>query len=221
MIYPAEYPEILSKNFKTLFFVDLETTGFDYWRNEILTWSMSAVDYSSLEVLDEIELNFKPHNLNHWGHEAEKIHKITVSQALYFEDKLPSTTKALEFIEKHSQGAQILVCHAFDRYRNGNLFDANMIRWHMEKMGMRHRYYRSIRFHESTSTYFLEAKKKGYYTPESILSMESEEKSVSLKTLCNRYKIPLNHHDAKSDREACYQLYKIARSFGEKDKNII
>lgn len=222
MKYPADYPEILSDKFKTLFFVDIETTGTDYWRNEILTWSMSAVDYYSLEQIDEIELTFKPHNLKFWSRDSEKIHKIPLSKALYFEDKMTSSLKALEFIEKYSfNSPQVLVCHAFDKYRNGDLFDANMIKWHMEKLGLRFRYQKSIRFTQSTATFFLEAKKQGYHVSDKLFSQEDEEKGVALKVLCKKYGIALDHHNAKSDRQACYELYKIARAFGEKDKNII
>lgn len=221
--YPADYSPLFEEKFSTLIVVDLETTGLDPWRNEILTWSMSALDYKTLKRKSSIELTFKPKNLGYWSMEAEEVHKISFPQALYFDEKQVSTERALAFIEDYCTGSpQILVCHAFDKYRTTNLFDSTMILTHLEKMGLRHRFYKSIRFFESTETYFREARLRGYYrrgTTDLFNYVEGEEveegKDFKLKTLCSHYKIKLDHHQAKSDREACEQLYRIARGLGE------
>lgn len=213
MIYPSSdlYPEILSKNFTTYFFVDLETTGFDSWRNEILTLSIGALDYHSLEEIDSLELNFKPKNLSFWGKGAEEKHGISISEALYFEDKVSSTNKLINFLEKHSKkGPQILVCHAFDMFSRNNFFDVSMLRVHMVKLNLETRFNRAIRFFESTDSYFREASRNGYVkTPD-----------YKLPTLCQIYNIKLNHHEAKSDRVACQELYKIARRLDESSRTL-
>lgn len=228
MRYPSSelYPEILSKNFHTIVTVDLETTGFDYWRNEILTWSMSALDYFSLERKASIELTFKPQNLQFWGAGAEAVHGISVSRALYFDPKKKSTDRALEFISDHCKGSpQILLCHAFDKYKKGDLYDVNMIMAHMDKMSKKSEISRNLKFFQSTETYFREARKLGYYQKGvDMFSLaegrgyDEEGEDFKLSTLCKYYKIPLDHHDAKSDREGCEELYRIARRLGGNEK---
>lgn len=214
MKYPVEYPEITEKRFNSLFFIDLESTGFDYWRNEILTLYVIVADYHSLKIREEKLFKFQIENAKNWGREAERVHGISLSQALYFPPKKEASEELLSLLEKYSfNGPQVLVCHAFDKFRKGDLFDSSMLTWHMEKLGLRFRYQRSVSHHQSTATYFLEAKAKGYYTP-ALFNNQDEEKGVSLSVLCKAFKIPLKHHDPKSDAHACYQLYKIARSFG-------
>lgn len=227
MRYPNSelYSPVMTKNFHTIIAVDLETTGLDAWRNEILTWSMSALDYRTLERKDSIELTFRPKNLNFWGAGAEAVHGISISQALYFDDKEVSTNRAIEFISDHCKGVpQTLICHAFDKYKTLNIFDVTMIMGHMEKMGKRAEFYRHLRFFESTETYFREARRRGYYRSGGDLFTFSENdehnegKDFKLDTLCKHYRIPLKHHDARSDREACEQLYRIARSLGDDEE---
>jgi DNA polymerase III epsilon subunit-like protein len=221
MRYPESYPEIMSRLFKVLIVVDVETTGFDAWRNEIITWSMSAVDYFTLERLGSIELTFQPKNLQYWGKGAEDVHGISVSQALYFEDRKISTNRAIEFIEDYCKGKpNIMVCHAFDKYKTCNLFDINMIKTQFILEGKRDRFYRNCRYYQSTETYFRAARSRGYYRAGggdlfSQVNEGEEGSDFKLKTLCKHYKIKLDkHHTAQDDREACEELYRIARGLG-------
>lgn len=234
MRYPSNYPLIMSEKIHTLIVVDIETTGLDTWRNEILTWSMSAVDYFTLERKDSIELTFRPKNLQYWDYQvptkskkprkkASEIHGISLSQALYFEDKHSASIRALEFISKHCNGdPQIMVCHAFDLYRTGNFLDVAFIMIHLEKLGMRWELYKHIRFFESTETYFREARLRGFYRSGNDLFNQVDEddegRDFKLGTLCKHYKITLNnHHTAQDDREACESLYRVARGLGDKN----
>lgn len=238
MRYPASYPKILSDHFQTIFVTDLETTGFDPWRCEILTMSLSALDYLTLERKGSVELTFKPKNLQYWDYiapskkppkkpkkKASEVHGISLSQALYFDDKKKSTGLMMEFFWAFAGDyPQILVCHAFDMYRSGNFLDVAFIMAHLEKMGRRWEFLKYVRFFESTETYFRAARAAGYYRsgfdlfsqPTSEEDQEGED--FKLDTLCRHYKIPLEHHNSKSDREACEELYRKARSLGTNEE---
>ena len=243
MKYPADYSPLFEDKFKSLIVVDLETTGMDSYRCEILTWSMSVVDYSTLQRKDLIELTFRPKNLQYWNYlapdyvesmkkrkkpikTAEDIHGISLSQSLYFDDKVTSTKRGLEFISDHCQGVpQILVCHAFDNFKTDRFLDVAFIMAHMEKMGLRWELYKHLRFFQSTESYFREARARGYYRKGSadLLSWKEGEEveegeDFKLNTLCKHYKIKLQHHNAQSDREACEALYRIARGLGEENE---
>ncbi len=240
MRYPEEIPSIFLEKLDTIITIDLETTGFDSWRCEILTLSLSAMDYSTLQRKDSIELTFRPKNLKYWNYidpsriragkipkTAEEIHGISLSQALYFDGKESSTFKALDFINDYCRGIpQILLCHALDMYRSGNLYDVAMLMAHFEKFGLREKLYSNLRFFQSTETYFRAARARGYYrqrsdlfsTKNGLLEDDQEGEDFKLPTLCAHYKIPLIHHQVKSDREACEELYRIARSLGTNEE---
>ena len=248
MRYPGSelYPKIMTDKFHTIIVVDLETTGLDPWRCEILTWSMSAVDYFTLQRKASIELTFRPQNLAFWDYihpeaiaraakrkkpikKASEIHGISLSQALYFDDKNKSTALALEFIGDHCGGIpQTFLCHAFDLYQKLGFMDLQFVMSHLIKMdtrdgGLRRdHFYKNLRFFESTESYFREARRRGYYRAGgsdlfSQVAEDEEGDNFKLDTLCRHYKIPYNHHNAQADRESCEALYAVARSLGTND----
>jgi DNA polymerase III epsilon subunit-like protein len=49
------------------------------------------------------------------------------------------------------------------------------------------------------------------------ISGNEKGKSYSLKTLTQRFNIPLNHHYAESDRKACQKLFELFYSKGARD----
>lgn len=225
MRYPGSelYSPLMKSKFHTIMAVDIETTGLDYWRNEILSMSLGAMDYETMEPIASEEFVFRPKNLQYWSVESQRIHKISIAEAIHFEPKAEATRRFMQFFEKHCKGVpQILVCHAFDKYRTGAFFDVAFIMAHLEKFGLREQLYKQVRFFESTDTYFRGARARGYYRASAdIFSKDGElqeGKDFKLSTLCKTFKIKLDHHDAKSDREACQALYRIARSFGTYDE---
>ena len=195
MKYPNDYFHIP----KWIYFCDIETTGFDYWRNEILTLSISRHDYASLELDDELELTFKPSNLQHFG--GSEVHGFSISDTLEFEDKSESTSKLIEFFENTNCEHNVFCCHALWRYNT--FFDWAFLLVHMIKFKTEYFLRNHLNKLESTVNYFKHLQKNG------LISVEN----FKLNTLCNHFKIALDHHDAKSDRVACFELYKIARGF--------
>lgn len=205
MKYPEEYSETTEKNFNKIFFVDLETTGLDAMRNEILTASISVCDYHTLDQIEEIELTFKPQNLKFWSQEAEAVHGISLQKALTFQDKIHSTNELIRFFKRNSSPfPQPLVSHALNL--KGYFFDQNFLLQH---------------FMRSSQELFFEFRKMAGVSQSTINYAKAIGgfPNYKLSTLCAHFGIPLDHHNAKSDREACQKLYSIFRSGGIFSKN--
>ena len=103
-----------------IFFVDCETTGTDYWRNEILTKSLVVTDYD-LKILEIETFKFRP-EFDTWDRESERIHGITYNEASTFGDKRSAYTDMLEFIESFGSN-HMYVCHAFPMFGKLDYFD--------------------------------------------------------------------------------------------------
>jgi DNA polymerase III epsilon subunit-like protein len=198
MKYPFEYVEAIEKKFEVAFFIDLETTGLDAMRNEILTASVSVCDYKTLEQIDEIDLTFCPRDVKFWDEGAEKIHGIKLQTALAFPDAVEQSRELMRFFLKYKrEGTQPLVSHALN-FR-GSYFDQNFLMMH-----------------------FLKLKEEAMYTMRRVCGISQSTidfakaanlgvQNYKLSTLAEYYQIELDHHNAKSDRQACQTIYKRLR----------
>jgi DNA polymerase-3 subunit epsilon len=197
MQYPEEYYPIISDKFEVCFFVDLETSGLDAMRNEIITASLSVCDFKTLEQIDEIDLEFRPQNIKFWSEEAEKIHGIKLQKALSFPSKKESTKELWNFLTKYKkEGTQPMVSHSLNT--RGYFFDQNFLSQHFSRNSdeLYFNFRRICGISQSTINF---AKAMGGF------------ENYKLSTLAKHFGIELNHHDAKSDRKACQTLYKIFR----------
>lgn len=201
-----ESKTILEAQTKEIFFVDVETTGFDTTRNEMITLSISCFDIETGAMKNEEEFKFKPLNLKYWTKEAQSKHKITLPMSLQFPDRSKEIIRFLEWIEGESQGSAILCCHAFDMYNKQNYFDVNMIKATLSLYGLEARFNKTIRFFESTDSIFRALKKDKLW----------EGTVMKLNVLCKEFNIELDHHNAKSDRVACEKLYYRAKEIRER-----
>jgi len=191
---------MFTSRFDFIYFVDIETTGLDFFRNEILTMSLSVCD-RELNQIDEADFCFKPKN-EAWSTEAENIHKITKDIAQLFNESDSEWFRFLSFISKYSKKRDLMVCHALWM---GKYFDSAFIDAQLE--------IRDLLFH----------KRKYIEATISTISMEKsieKHQSYSLNNACKRYNIELDHHNAKSDREACQKLFKLILDKGGRDENI-
>lgn len=196
MKYPAEYVKMIEDKFEVIFFVDLETSGFDVLRNEILTASISVCDYKSLEQIEKISLEFKPEHLKFWSEDAEKVHGITPQKAVTFQDKKQSSREMAAFFKKYKkEGTQPIVSHA-KRFM-GAYFDQNFLLHHFMQYDWYFEFRRICGISQSTIDY-----------TRTIVTLEN----YRLSTVAKYFNIPLNHHNVESDREACEQIYRICRN---------
>lgn len=195
MLYPNNY----FTQPKWIYFCDHETTGFDYWKNEIITTSFSRHDYESLEMESELKLTFKPKNLKNFG--GTEVHGFSISDALQFDDKTESTNKLINWFAEIKTDHNVFCCHALERFNT--FFDWAFLLVHMMKYNREFYLRRHINKLESTISYFQKAQKAGFISVDNF----------KLNTLCDQFGIELKHHDSDSDRIACFELYKIARGF--------
>jgi DNA polymerase III epsilon subunit-like protein len=177
-----------------MFFVDVETTGTDYWRNEIITLSISFCD-EELNECDSALFRFRPKYKDFWEEGAEAAHGIAWDEAANFPDAEIEWKSFLSFIGYHGNRSP-LVCHA---KWFGHYFDHAFINAQLSL--------RNLLF-----------EKRKYISEKTISTISMAETlrreglvasgSLALNVLCEQFKINLNHHDAESDRLACQELFK-------------
>jgi DNA polymerase-3 subunit epsilon len=181
------YRNKIRKKEKRMIFGDIETTGLDPLRNEILTGSF--ISSNGQEKLKEIDLKFRPRFPKKWSIEAEAVHKISLDEAMTFPRHEESMDELMGFINGHSS----FVCHALPLF--GQHFDWAFIKVAAFDMGYWYNLQKSIREDRVNSTITL-AKKK--------ITLPD----YKLNTLCKHFGIELDHHNAKSDVNACFEIYR-------------
>ena len=177
---------------------DIEATGLDPYRNEPIVISLSTHDYQSLDKIDEIELRKKPDNVEWWSEEAQKVHGITLQDAMMYDSTDYVTSTLKQYLEPYGIG-NAFSCHAL-RYM-GYYYDYGFL---MCMMANEYFFFRQHCSHViSTVDIYKDLVKKGYmHVP-----------NFKLDTLCKFFDIELDHHDAKSDRIAHVELLKKSREF--------
>jgi DNA polymerase III alpha subunit (gram-positive type) len=182
-----------SISIQTILVVDCETTGTDSLRNEILTLSISACDrWGEIEAL---ELKMRP-EYDSWEAEAERVHGISRFEAERFDTQLEGAKKLIDFLNKYP--ASVLVCHAAMMFNS--LFDVNFLLQFLNKYSRHNALLSKTIIQTSTIVWFRWLERCG---------IESNS-SFDLASLCKKYAIDLNHHDATSDRLATQKLFFIA-----------
>jgi DNA polymerase III epsilon subunit-like protein len=173
--------------------IDIETTGTDYWRSEIIALSVGLYgDDGQLNA--EKELFFKPVRLKFWDKNSEAVHKISLDRALTFPDPNESWQEFFDFLNDNTTGKVKFLCHALYL---GSYFDEAFIRCQMFLTDHHWLVYKYFSETISTHTMCQKLKTGGIYNFEKL----------SLDYLCNYFSIPIKHHDARSDRQACAKLY--------------
>ena len=195
---------ILEPWIDTAFVIDIETSGLDPFRNEVLTLSVSAVSIQDDRELDSELFLFKPENKAFWSAESESIHGISWEKAKLFEDKKKEWLRFIKFLSCYAHKPQIMVCHAmwFGKY-----FDSSFIDCQLDQIGLLFEKRKYIGRPFSTMTMAKELAKKNAIRTESF----------SLDSLAKIYGIELKHHDASSDREACQKLFIEFKNKGVTD----
>ena len=171
---------------------DLETTGVNVFDAEIVTGHFLSVNPVTFEIVGEFELKCNPFK---WSYEAQEIHGITKEQAATYKKFSEVYAGLIDWLS--CQDAKEFWCHSrVKMYGKLTFFDYAVLRLRMMEMG--------------DAPYF-EIERLRPYSSHSLASVMGADfgfEKFSLDYLCKALKIKLNHHDAKSDTYACYELIK-------------
>lgn len=164
---------------------DIETSGLENGIDEILTAHIILTD--GVNLLSEKSFNFKPKRITNSYLEAYKIHKISIAQARKFNNKEDELNSLLAFVPDNS----IMVCHS---KKTDHYFDYGFLFMEFELYDNRLNFYKMFKHCLSTHTLCKEFTKL---------------KKRDLKSVCLYYEVELdNHHDAKSDAIACFEVFR-------------
>lgn len=183
--------------------LDVETNG-KHPCDSILTLSALMHDYESGELIDEIDLQFRP--VGEWNPEAETIHKIPLRRAMQFDDPDQSLKLFDQWCEHHSKNKLMALGH--HSLNIGGYFDWGVLFYTYMKHLSIDVFYKRFSHSESTIDFLREAVKQCHIAP--IKSRDKAGRmrdSYKLNLWANRFNIELDHHDAKSDALACSTIY--------------
>lgn len=173
------------------FFIDVETTGFDYLSNCII--ELACVYESDGEIISFCERS--QHLSDHfWGKDAEAIHGISLDEINKYQSPSELCTRFLNFLEN---------AHPYKRYR----LCANM--WYHGKNGFDWRMLMGL-FLKQDLIFEL----RRYLNDNlvfSTLGLAKEKLQLpnyKLNTICQALDIELNHHEALSDALACMHIHR-------------
>lgn len=188
--------------------VDCETSGTRITDVEILTLHAVLLD-DKLTFIKEEGFKFKPTTWKSHYDEAFEIHKISKITAMGFPDKEKELNRFVKWIPEKS----ILVCHSNKQNIDGfYAFDSAMLVWEFLCCDILGLYREKIsEFVLSTHEAAQVLNRQGVINIPSAIKDGNKRASVdlSLKGLCKYFGIELNnHHDAKEDAWACYNILK-------------
>lgn len=161
----------------------------------------------NLNVIDEKNFNFKPTKTNLEKYkDAEKIHGISWEMAISFPDKREELQNLYNFVGKEN----MFICHA--NQKNNSTFDFAFI--YMESIfnGFENLFYS----HFGTKAFSTHTIANKYADIFNLPKSDKGRYQLTLNKLCEFFNIDLNHHDAKSDCHACFELYKKMKNLKSK-----
>jgi len=171
--------------YKTFF--DLETTDKNPNTAEVLTGYFET--FKGKELIDTLYVECKPQL---YLEESFEIHKISRETAMSFPDKKIGMRQIYGHLLKYPS---TLICHAnYTVFGVNGYFDWQVLRNYAHFQNQSEWFYRVFMDYKIESTHTI-AKQK--------LKLDN----YRLSTLAAYFGIELNHHDAKSDTEACRKIY--------------
>lgn len=169
--------------------VDIETTGFNQSKNDIIQLAAVLMD-NDFNIIKEFNEFMKPVYPQYWSVKAEKIHRISIEKAMQFQDRRLALIKLMHLVKEYID----LFPLAFIYHGKGG-FDYRFLKDKFISEGLVSKFEMMFNSDQVESTVEMASK-----------YLFSED--YKLSTLCKKFNIELNHHDALSDARACALIYR-------------
>ena len=184
------------------FVCDLETTGLDPIRNDIIEICLLAVNEEN-NIVGEFHRQVCPEVINAltWSRVAEAVHGYTPEQASEFPPRRKVLLELLHFLEPFKcqvNTPREFICHALpERIGKGwPYFDYYFLEWAFRKEKWEYSFWKVFSPQKITSTITM------------ARTFSGNHKGHKLNKWAKHIGFDLNHHEAKSDAYACLELYK-------------
>lgn len=190
------------------FVCDVETTGLDPIRNDIIEICLLAIN-EKYEVLGEFHRHIAPEMINEitWDKEAQGVHGYTPEEAMGFMPRRRFCIELLNFLlpfKNEDNTAREFICHAlpdrfFDKKRNTMSWphiDYHFLEWAFRKEELQWSFWKVFAHEKIVSTIKLAREYSG------------EHRGHKLDRWASHIGFNLDHHKAQSDTYACLELYK-------------
>ena len=177
---------------KHYFICDLETTGFDPIRNDVIEICIIVTDSNRVPI-NEFYSKVKPPIINNitWSESAEKVHGISVESLEHEPSRRDVCIKLLNFLKPYKDPdnfPQPFVFHA-----NG-FFDFNFLEWMYRKETLEYSFWKMFSVNKAVSTI-------------KLARAETAHNSHGLAVWAERLGFDLKHHSAQSDTLCCLKIY--------------
>jgi len=207
--FPFNRHEFYWNNARHLVFCDFETSGLIGITHSVISGSFRITD-KELNVIEDLDFKMKPYTKN-WDKGAEKIHGFKEHQAMLFEDPKECYTRIIDYFERNNIENDIFVCHALNT--GTGLFDSHQMMAMTLFFSDHHEYHKRFTASITTMDYLKEGVRAGHFLP--IINDKPDKNGkirrrqiYGLGEWCSALGIPLDHHNAKSDMLACFEIYK-------------
>ena len=178
-------------------FCDVETTGFDPWRNDICSLAV-IVTNNNLSVESSFYTTVKPEINKFYSEDAESVHGFTRDEMKTFPPPECVCNDLLAFLapfKAKNNSPRLFVSHSLRQ------FDYLFLEVMFRKQGLEYELWKVIEQRHQRST-IKEARKQGY-------------KKNGLAEWSKRLGFDLKHHDALSDTMGCLEVDRyLRRNYG-------
>ena len=182
----------------------METTGTDWLRNDVISWSGIVTD-KNLDIKDRLTVTCRPESIDNWSNQAQEVHGISYFEARTFQDPRKSCIDILNFLKpfKHENNIPML-------FVDHSLFKFDLMFTHglFIKQNLQFSMYKVIQNLPSSYEGTIQLGRKAGY------------KKNGLALWADRLDKKLDHHNSESDALMCLEVYRYLNNNEDKDKLI-